>query len=438
MNRQKKHAKTLRTIPNNPGVYFFKDEAGEIIYVGKAKNLKFRVKSYFQTSLKLGPKTQALVGKINKIEYQVVESELEALLLEAHYIGKYSPKYNIRLKDDKSYLYIKITREESPRVYAARKQDIGSGCSEIHFGPFPSSSNVKQVLSILRRIFPFRSCRKLPKNPCLYFNLGLCFGPCLETSSKEKYQKTIKNLISLLKNESKKVIRDLEKEMWVFAEAKDYEEAVKIRDKLSKLRQLLEPFRNPLEYVESPNLLSDRRKEEADSLKRILQPYFPKMTKSLSRIEAYDISNLQGQKATGSMVVFLKGDKELSNYRKFRVRMENKPNDVWMMKEVLERRLRHEEWKIPDLILVDGGKGQVGGAVEVIKKLDLDIPIIGLSKRLETIVVRKLLISHSQSVITYENINLSANSPALNLLKRIRDEAHRFALSYHHHLRSQL
>ncbi|MDP3954742.1 MAG: GIY-YIG nuclease family protein [bacterium] len=428
MDRTTKYGKILRTLPNDPGVYFFKDEAGKIIYVGKAKNLKLRVKSYFQPFVKLGPKTQALVGKISKIEHQIVESELEALLLEAQYIGKYLPKYNIRKKDDKSYLYIKITKEQASRVYAARKQDIEKNRKEIHFGPFPSSSNVRQVLSILRRIFPFRSCRILPQKPCLYFNLGLCLGPCLETSSKDKYQKTIKNLICLLKNERKKLIRDLEKEMLSFADTKDYEEAAKTRDKLSKLKQLLEPFRNPLEYIESPNLLSDRRKEETDALRKALQPYYPNMTKNLWRIEAYDISNFQGQKATGSMVVFAKGNRQLSNFRKFRIRMEDKPNDVAMMREVLERRLRHKEWRIPDLILVDGGKGQVGGAVELLRELSLNVPVVGLAKRLEILVIPKF-------PITYVELSLPKNSPALNLLKRIRDEAHRFANAYHRKLR---
>lgn len=412
--------KELEKIPVKPGVYFFINEKDEVLYVGKARNLKQRVKSYFLLSLLLGAKTQKLVSQIKKVDFLLAESEFEALLLEAALIKKFQPKYNSRLKDDKSFLYIKITDEEFPRVYPARKIEGG-------WGPFPKAQTVRQILRFIRQIFPYRSCRKLPQKPCLYFDLRLCPAPCFGKIKKPEYRRAILAIKSLLQEKSKKLIIQLNAKMEKHAQKNEFETAAKIRDQITKINYLLESRHPVTSYLENPNLVEDLRIEELSDLRAQLEPYLAFLGPKLGRIEAYDISNLSGKKPTGSMVVFLKGEPEKALYRRFRIKFEEKPNDVGMIKEILRRRFRHEEWELPDLILIDGGKGQVTAVKEVLRERRLRIPFLGLAKRWET-----LIIPQKQGFV---NLDLPPDSPSLNLLKRLRDEAHRFALAYHRKLR---
>lgn len=374
--------------------------------------------------LNLGIKTKNLVSQICQVNCIEVESEFEALLLESELVRRYQPKYNIKLKDDKSFLYIKITKEEFPRVFAARKTQIQENA--FSFGPFPSSGIVKSVLSDLRKIFPFRSCRVLPKNACLYGRINLCPAVCANPQEKKGYQKSVKFLKDLLKRKSKKVILDLNREMKASARNLDFEKASKLRDKIDRINRLLAFYRKPREYMENPNLVHDIRQEELADLKEKLSKYL-KVPGDLRRIEAYDISNLSGREAAGSMVVFISGERDTSLYRRFKIRISGKPNDTQMMKEVLTRRFRHPEWDNPDLVIVDGGKGQVSFARKNVPK---SIPVIGLAKKLEEIII--LDNKNAWQILRLEN-----STPALNLVKRLRDEAHRFSKLYHLKLRKQ-
>lgn len=414
-------------LPKTNGVYLFKDKANKIIYVGKANNLRERVRSYF--SLKaVGPKTAILASKIARVDYVRVESEFEALLLEACLIKKLQPKYNSRLRDDKSPIYIKITSEEFPKVSTVRREDDGVST---YFGPFTSARITKDVLRFLRRIFPFCQQKKIGKRPCFYSHLGLC-QPCPSEIVKTKreeykrlkslYRKNIFRLKRVLEGRSGQVLKNLTKEMGKLAKRENFEEAVILRDKIEKLNYLTEE-RMPISlYLANPEILEEKREEESKELTKAL-----KQVKPVRRIEAYDVSNIQGRQATGSMVVFVNAEAEKDSYRRFRIKSGQEPNDVGMIKEVLERRFGHPEWEYPDLILIDGGKGQTGAALNVLQEKGLKIPVIGLAKRLE-------------EIIRMENgewrmEKLEESSLALNLLKRVRDEAHRFALSYHRKLR---
>lgn len=409
----------LKSLPHKPGVYLFKNTEGEILYVGKAINLKNRVKSYFQGS-GIGHKTQVLVNRIAKIEHIVVESELEALLLEAKLIKQYQPKYNSRLKDDKSFLYIKITDEEIPRVYPSRKEEGG-------YGPFPKASIVRQILRQVRPIFPYCSCLKTKRN-CLFIDLRLCPGPRQGKIELKQYKKTISSLRNLFEGKSQKLITALTKQMNQQAREENYEKAAELRDQIGKLKYLTSSYHPTSQYLENPNLVEDLREEECLDLFNQLKEQLTALNNPPRRIEAFDISNLQGKLATGSMVVFLNGEPNKNRYRRFKIKLPSKPNDIAMMEEVLKRRLQHEDWDLPDLILIDGGKGQVGTALRVLKNLNLNIPTVGLAKREEEIIVQ----GKNQ---TWHIKRLDRTSPSLNLLRRIRDEAHRFALAYHRKLR---
>ncbi len=429
-------------MPKNPGVYEFLDEKGEILYVGKAKDLKSRVSSYFVNPEVLFGKTKVLVGQVKKIRITIVESELESLLLEAALIKRHTPKYNIRLTDGKSYPLIRITRKSDyPAVITARRMDDKQ--SE-YFGPYPNASSMKYVLRILRKIFPFQSVLNHPKRICLYNHLGLC--PCppmfrLEEQRKE-YKKTIKHIIGFLEGKSKDVVKELEKEREAYAKEEEYEKAQKIQQQLDAIATVTQSFVRPYEYVTNPNLRSDTRQKEMEDLQRVLVSHgiaiqLPR------RIECYDNSNIQGTNPVASMVVTTDGEIDKSQYRKFKIKTVKGPNDFASMEEVFTRRLKHTEWPYPDLFVVDGGKGQVSSAKKVLESLYSSnqersstdssrqartvkhIPLIGLAKREETIITSDL-----------GEIRIPKSSPALQLIMRLRDEAHRFAITFHRKRRS--
>lgn len=415
-------------LPDRPGVYFFKDIDGKIIYVGKAINLKKRVGSYFLKSLKFGNKTKALIDQIKSVEFIIVENELEALLLEANLIKGNQPKYNVRFTDGKAYPFICITASDTyPKVLEARKI---SNDKSLYFGPYPSVGAMRMVLRTIRRIFPYQSVENHPQRPCLYYHIGLCPCPTVFDSKqiKSSYKKTIRYLIAFLRGEKKDLLALLIKHMKQLAKEERFEDAAFAKRQIEGIELVTSSFHNPIEYLKNPNLITDIRGEELGELKNVLEKEGIS-TAYLSRIECYDISNIQGRSATGSMVVFINGEKDTSSYRRFRIRVLDRPNDVLMMREVLQRRLVHKEWAYPDLIIVDGGKGQVGGVDKILKEKSLAIPLIGLAKRLEEIIIQKDK--------TFKLVRLPPSSPALHLLRRIRDEAHRFAIQYHKKLRSK-
>ena len=403
-------------------MYLFFDKDGKILYVGKAKNLKTRVSSYFSKQY-LGEKTKLLVLQIKKIKTVEVASEIEAFLLEERLIKKYTPRYNIKLLDGKRYPSLKITvKDKYPKVLLVRKQEADNAR---YFGPYTSTSSLRTVLKILRRIFPYQAVLNHPNKLCLYYHLGLC--PCPSVIKDENYRQNINHIIDFLEGNKKLLLKDLEKERNQAGIREDFELAQAIQKKIEAIMLITSPFYQPFEYELNPNLRSDVVALNLQSLKEILNANGVSVSE-LNRIECYDISNTSGLNATGSMVVFTNGEKDSSSYRRFKIKRDyqSKPNDFAMMQEVLERRLGHSDWSKPSLIIVDGGKGQVSSAKRIIDNLSMNIPLIGLAKREETIITPEL-----------KEIKLPKDSPALQLMMRLRDEAHRFAITYHKKLRSK-
>lgn len=394
--------------------------------MGKAKNLKNRVSSYFSKSVSLGEKTKFLVSKIEKIQIIKVTSEIESLLLEANLIKKYIPPFNVRFTDGKGYPFIRITaKNEFPAVCVARKTDDPNS---LYFGPYPNVGAMRLVLKTIRNLFPFQSAVNHGKQKCLYYHLGLC--PCASASNAQEakriYKKTIRYICTFLEGNVKKVVHDLEIERALLSEKELYEEANDIQKKIDAIRLVTNPVTPAFDYVTNPNLSYDLRKKELDSLKNVLIAANVSVS-DLHRIECYDISNTSGTNATGSMIVFTNGEKNSAAYRRFKIKKTKGPNDFAMMEEVLTRRLRHTEWSFPDLLIVDGGKGQITSALKVLNELHLLIPLVGLAKREETIITSN-----------FTEIKLPHDSEALQLMIRIRNEAHRFAITYHRKLRSKL
>lgn len=428
----------VKELTTNPGIYQYKNKSGKVIYVGKAKNLKNRVNSYFNVKLDPHSKTATLVKQIHSLTYIETLSELEALILEAALIKKYQPKYNIALKDDKSYLYIVIRPNRFdlngkkllvPKIIAARETDLQKG--DLSFGPYPHGRKATDILRILRRIIPYRDCSEGKFNkyqklasPCLYGHIGLCQAPCSGRISPENYRKDINRIKNLLSGDSNKFILSIEKEMKKASKEEKFEDAAYYRDILSKFRYIRQKFSSAQQYIDNPYLVEDLREKALTQLKDSI-PFLKDLPE---RIECYDISNISGVDAVGSMVVAINGEITKREYRRFKIKTKKTPDDFHMMSEVLTRRLK-KDWNSPDLLVLDGGKGQLSVVQEVLNDLNLDIPMIGLAKKFETIVYI------DPDTLNFVEINLDRDSEGLKLLQRLRDEAHRFAQAYHHKLR---
>lgn len=434
-------------IPHKPGIYIYHDKNGEILYVGKAIDLYHRVSSYFNRPAD-SLKTNLLVANIASLETIIVESELEALVLEANLIKKYLPPYNISLKDDKDYLYIKITNEDFPRVITGRKKDLKG--VKYYFGPFPSSKTVKDTLRKLRRIFTWcqlgyrvQGIGSSKMRPCFYYHLGLCPGPCAGKITKEEYNKIIKNLAKFLDGKSNELKEELYKEMEESSKTLHFEEAQLAKKTLSGLEYLTQPNRVE-NYLENPNFLEEENIKDTEELQKVLN--LPKLPE---RIEGYDISNISGKDATGSMVVLINGEINKSQYRKFKIHISGKPNDYAMHSEMMRRRLGHlRDWGVPDLIIIDGGRGQV----RAVKKVIDEFPPFGVAKRQGSASESyNQLITRTKQVLIFglakrmewlytpgeEIVKLPKRSLALRALQKLRDESHRFAISYHRKLRGK-
>ncbi len=541
----------LKKLPDTPGVYQMKNAFGEIIYVGKAKNLRKRVRQYFQSKNHI-PKIQAMIKNISEFEYIITDNEVEALILEANYIKKYRPKYNTLLRDDKQYPYIKISvQEKYPRIYKVRevKKDGAK-----YFGPYPSAYAVNEIIDIIGNLYKLRKCSlkldgtKKCKRPCMYYYIKKCTAPCMGNVDIKEYRKEVDKAINFLTG-GQDVIKSLNEKMLRASEIMEYEEAAKYRDQINALEVISEKqkivsvtsidqdvigsaigideaciqiffIRNgkiignehylltnienesreeiinsfltqfytgtvyvPKEiYIETEiedmdlleKLLSEKRgnkvslkvpvKGEKSMLVKmtkknaleILEKGSQRIRKNIDesmkaieelknilnldqvplRIEAYDISNIQGVEAVGSMVVFEKGIASKSNYRRFRIKTVEGPNDYKSMEEVLERRINRglgEEKKgfskMPDLVLVDGGKGQTNIVEEVVSNFGLNIPVCGMIKDDK----------HTTRGLIYQNeeIELSKSNIVYQLIYRIQEEAHRFAIDYHRNLRDK-
>ena len=538
----------LKQLPANPGVYLMKDAGGKIIYVGKAGNLSNRVRSYFHPSAKLEPKTQQQVAEVNELEFFITNSEYEALILENNLIKRYRPFYNIRLKDDKGYPYIKINlREDWPTVtYTREMRNDGAR----YFGPFTNSWSVKQTLKVLEGIFRFRSCNKpitgTEKRPCLKYHLGHCLAPCTGYISKEEYKEAIKQVVLFLEGKRDKVIKEFEQQMKSASESMDFEKAALLRDRIGAIRNVIEGQKiaakvsgdedavafvtdkdqayvqvffvrggkligresfvltgtnaeKPQEIMASfvkqyynsaadipPLLLLQYPIDDKDTIRdwlkqkrngpvaisvprqgnkkelvqiviqnaeqglkqmkvkqfaapQVMEAALKEIQEKLGlprppeRMECYDISNIQGKEAVGSMVVFENGRAKPSHYRRFRIKTVPEANDYAMLHEVLGRRFKRmagnipesdnkETWRIlPDLVLIDGGKGQLHAAQTAMQEVGAGgLPIASLAKENEEVFIP----GRGTAIV------LPRNSPGLQLLQRTRDEAHRFAVSY--------
>ena len=393
----------IAKMPDAPGVYLMKDASGKIIYVGKAKSLRKRLKTYLGRDLAI--KTLIQMRSVADIKVQLCPTEALALLLEAALIHKYMPKYNISLRDDKSFPLIKITKEDFPSIYVTRKkEDDGSR----YLGPYTSANLLREALKIIRRSFPIRSCRNLPDKACLYYRVNLCPGPCIGKISKTNYALTIENIILILEGKTDTLIKKLSIEMKGFSENKEFEQAAVVRDQISAI-SALSSIR--------PGFSSS---DEMQDLKDLL-----KLSKIPERIECFDIANISGKEATGSMVSFHKGKPDKNNYRRFKIKTVSTVDDYAMMQEVVRRRYaRVIEQKLPkpDLILIDGGKGHLMTAAKVLLDFGLPIPLVSIAKEEENIYLLGKV----------NPIQLKSDTPALNLIRRVRDEAHRFAQVYHH------
>ncbi len=542
----------LEGLPTNPGVYQFKNAEGKVIYVGKAKNLRNRVRSYFQEGRPRDAKTKALVAKVTDLETIITDSAVEALILEDTLIKKLKPRYNIMLRDDKTYPYIRVTAEPYPRVFPTRRV-VRDGSR--YFGPYTDVKYVRYLLKTLRSIFPIRSCDlnltaetigQKKYKVCLDYHIGKCEGPCEGLVGRDRYNDMIDQVVGVLKGKTRELEKSLREEMEIYAEKMMFEEAARLRDRLDKIREynakqkvvsedladrdilafaaedddaaavilriregrlvgrrhhylsgvlnttqeaILETvirqhylkeesvpeevfvqFDPGEDFELLQQFLSERRGEgkvrivvpkigdkqklvEMANANAVLllgelklqrmkrSDMVPHPVQSLQRdlrlknvprrIECFDNSNFQGTDPVASMVCFVDGKPRRSEYRKFRIKTVEGPDDFASMREVVGRRYRRvmkEGLALPDLIVIDGGKGQVSAAAESLRELDLDhIPLIGLAKRLEEIVIPG----------ERDTLLLPKSSSSLRLLQQIRDEAHRFAITYHRSLRDR-
>ncbi len=413
-------------IPHKAGIYIYLDLDGQILYVGKAIDLYHRVSSYFNRTPD-SSKTAALIERIANIETIIVESELEALVLEANLIKKYLPPYNIKLVDDKDFLYIKITKENFPQVLTARKKDLKNAWK--YFGPFPSTRTVKDTLKKLRKIFPW--CSNPPgidhetdtlllKRPCFYYHIKQCPGACVGKISSLEYKKNIKHLVKFLDGQKKELMEELHTEMKEYSKNLEFEKAFEIKKTIAGMEYLTQPNRVK-NYLENPNFLKEENHVVLIELQKMLG-----LQEIPERIEGYDISNIGGKFATGSLVVLTHGEIDKSQYRKFKIRIAGRPNDYAMHAEMMKRRLNHPEWPLPRLFIIDGGRGQVRASVAELQKRGIEIPIYGLAKRMEW------LYPPEGGVV-----KLPKRSLALRALQKLRDESHRFAITYHRKLRKK-
>ena len=537
-------AEKLKLLPDSPGVYIMKDARGKIIYVGKAIVLKNRVRQYFQSSRNQAPKVRAMVSHVADFETIMTANEVESLILEANLIKKHRPRYNIRLKDDKSYPYVKVTvQEEYPRVFITRRV-LRDGAR--YFGPYTNVTALRDSLKLLKRLFPLRTCRTMPDRPCLEYHIKRCLAPCVGKVMEEDYCAMIRAVLLFLEGRTDDVERELEHRMNLAAEAYHFETAARLRDQLSAVRKAAERqnivtgagdqdavgmarsaagvcvqifFIRGGKMIGREHFLLRGSEEESDAdiLRAFLEQYYNQATfvprevllpcaieatgqeiierflaekkgggkvalltpqrgtkhdlivmatgnaekfladeetrRSLAdeqtlgaveelgrylglkkppyRMECFDISHNQGQETVASMVVFEGGMPKKSDYRRFKIKSaEGKPDDFLSMREVTTRRyVGLSEEELPDLIIIDGGKGQLSSALEIIRNEagHKNVPVVGLAKQFE------LVFTEGNS----EPIELPRRSPSLYLIQRIRDEAHRFAITFHRKLRGK-
>ncbi len=399
----------IKNFPDSAGVYLMADSAGEVIYVGKAVSLKKRVASYFlktQHSIK----TKVMLSYVKGIRFEGTANEHDALVLESKLIKQYKPRFNISFKDDKSFPYIKITHEKFPRVLIGRRRKKDESVDL--FGPYTSAKLLRRALNILRKSFPFRSCRRFGSRPCLNYDLKLCLAPCQDKVSQGAYARMMGRLEDFLMKNDSDIISRLSFEVGKFSKKQEYEKAARVRDQLQALSILVS-------LKDADNRKFQKIHDDFSSIG---------LKKGPRRIEAFDISNIGESFAVGSMVSFYNGMPDKKNYRRFKIRGVRGINDYAMIQEVVRRRyqrLLKEGSGLPDLIVIDGGLGHLEAAQAVLEEAGLKIPMLAIAKKEELIYTVK----HK------EGVRLDRASYILRLIQAMRDEAHRFALKYHHLLR---
>jgi len=386
----------IKKMPVNPGVYLFYDKLGELLYIGKATSLKNRVRSY------LKPKTlrpiEMMMNQVKNIKWEETDSVLEAVILEANYIKKFKPKYNVKEKDDKSWNYLVITKEDFPKLFAVRERNLEEKKYAYVFGPY-AQLRTTELLKILHSLFHVSKCNPNAKRPCFDYQLGHCLGVCTnEINSKDYKEKAIKPLVMFLKGKKKRLLSSLEKKMKEVSKKEGYEEAKRLRDQIFSLKKIRDFSLLDKSFV---NKSFDEKKD--------------------IRIEGYDISNLGTEAKVGSMVVFDSKGPIKSEYKKFKIKGVLGQSDVDCLREVLERRIKHNEWRWPDIILVDGGKPQFNLIKKILKENSLEATVVGIAKGKE----RK-----KNEFFFDKGKNIDEN-----LLIRVRNEAHRFAIEYQRQLK---
>jgi excinuclease ABC subunit C len=431
----------LAQLPTTPGIYFHKNRSGEIIYVGKAAVLKNRVRQYFQKSRYSDPKTDLLITEIADTDWIELDSEAEALFLEAEMVKRYMPKYNILLRDDKSSSFVRIDIKSKAPSLTITRRPMDDGAE--YFGPFLSAGPLRKALNYLRKIFPYSTHTTLPSRACLQYHLGLCPGPETGFYNRDKYLKDLKNIIFYIKGQKDKIIKSLEKDMSQSAKHQNYEDAAILRNRIKNLKSI----QNQVIFGDSENV--DLSKDHA-----LYDLYLLFGLPNPARyITAFDISHMQGTNVVASEVVFKNGAADKKNYRKYK--MHTAGNDDFLhMHEVVDRSLKNiqkSKKPYPHLILIDGGKGQLTSAIKACKDNNIEVPIIGITKKYEEIIIHKtksnIILNDSQLAklrgaakddsTEFIKILLPTGSHIIKLLQRIRDESHRFAVSYHSHLKSK-
>ncbi len=441
MMLSEKLAQKLSTLPSSPGVYFYRDKNGEIIYIGKASVLKNRVRQYFQKSRYRDPKTEALIREIADLEWMVVDNELDALFLEAEQIRRYLPRYNILLRDDKSLVYVRIDYDSDYPTVSFTRRPLDDGAR--YFGPYTSIATIRQALKLLRRIFPYATKRQPnQKRATLSYHLGLDPGLEEGRTSLSDYRTNLRRLMDYISGKRATLVLELEREMKQAAAKHDFEQAACKRDQIESLKRLSQQ----IVFLDKEFL--DISKDQAlNELMELLNlKAYPR------RIEGYDISHMQGTDVVASMVVFTNGVSNKTSYRKFKTNYDIN-NDFYNMHETILRRFSHKNlssWGVPDLVLIDGGKGQLEAALDARDEAGTgsEVAFIGLAKREEQIVIdtirshvklnfklAKELHGHAVESGQFVLLSLPHSGNITKLLQRVRDESHRFAVSYHSSLK---
>ncbi|MDD3296067.1 MAG: excinuclease ABC subunit UvrC [Candidatus Omnitrophica bacterium] len=388
----------IKKLPSTCGVYIMKTAKGKVIYIGKATDIRKRVASHFFA--KSSDKADIFSRKVAFVDFIECLNPEQALILEAALIKEKKPYHNIALRDGKSYPYVEITNEPFPRIFISRSK---TKSNSRFFGPYPRAAVLKSALNLIRRIFPYRSCRRMPKKPCLFYHLRLCPGPCLGDISCGEYAAFVREVVQILKGERKKIIRSLNAIMEEFSARKDFEKAVVVRNRIMAINDLYEGSPKPHEII---------------SLKETLH-----LSRLPLAIEAFDISSLGRYDAVGSLVVFFDGFPDKKRYRRFLIKSVRGQDDYAMIEEVVRRRylrVLKERLGMPDLIIIDGGKGHVDRAHSVLQGLGVKTSVVGLAKGKE-----QVWFPNSRQALS-----IPRDEPCLHLIQRVRDEAHRFAHSY--------